>query len=185
MATKEYPLPWDVFAKTVTLLVIAIDLALLAAFTVIYVEGLLQPEVYAIIAALLLGVLLLPLLFAPLKYRLEDDALVIKRILRSIRIPYTSITSIETADSLDGWGKLGAFRLWASGGLYGYYGAFYSSKLGVINVYARRRQGFVLITLKNGTKYALAPPDPKEFERELARTIILFAGKAARSTGSQ
>lgn len=60
-------------------------------------------------------------------------------------------------------------RLWASGGLYGYYGLFYLDKLGKVWVYATRRKRVLLLKVNN--KYIISPENLEVFLKLLENFI--------------
>ena len=50
-------------------------------------------------------------------------------------------------------------RTFGNGGLFGYYGKFYSSKLGNITLYATQSRNRVLIKTIHGTQIMITPDD--------------------------
>ena len=63
----------------------------------------------------------------------------------------------------------GSIRTFGVGGLFGYWGRFANSKIGVMTWYATRRDNAVLITKFNNKKIVLTPDEPELF----VSTIVL------------
>jgi len=122
-------------------------------------------EVGVLTALLCLGLLVVPYLFSPRAFELTRNGIVVRRILRSFEIPYSKIRKAYLADL--SWKRI---RLWASGGLYGFYGLFYVARLGKVWVYATRRCNLVVIETE-GNKYAISPEDPEEFLEMLKKFV--------------
>jgi hypothetical protein len=92
--------------------------------------------------------------YSPRGYTISGQALVVKRLIGDIRIPLLGVREIRRASKDD---FRGCIRLWGSGGFFGYYGLFRTSKLGKSTWYiTNRRNTVVLIT---ETKTALFSPD--------------------------
>ena len=112
-----------------------------------------------------LGILLVPYLFAPKSFELTQSGVVVRRLLRSFEIPYSKIKKVYITDL-----PILGIRLWASGGLYGYYGLFYLSKLGTVWVYATRRKRVLLLEVDNN-RYVVSPENTDEFLKLLERLV--------------
>ncbi|MES1249700.1 MAG: PH domain-containing protein, partial [Chitinophaga rupis] len=101
-------------------------------------------------------------LLHPTYYYLTDTFLGIKRPLNSLKIPYTEILTMRTIEI----SELGlTFRLFASGGLFGYLGLYNSSVLGRFFMWCTNKQTLVIIQCK--TKIiVISPDDPVKFAQE-------------------
>ena len=108
-------------------------------------------------ALLTIGILVVPYLFSPIAFELSKSGVIVKRPLRSFLIPYSEIVDVSITDL--SWKGI---RLWASGGLYGFFGLFYVSNLGRVWAYVTRRKNIILIKTKS-LKYAISPEDPQTF----------------------
>ncbi len=117
--------------------------------------------VIAFVTSLTLGIILLTYLFAPKEYEITLDGLLIKRPLRSFTIPSKEIVEVNRIQE-----KISGIRLWASGGLFGYFGLFKLSGLGRVWVYATNKNKLVLIKTKD-KKYIISPKDPNGFLSKL------------------
>lgn len=120
--------------------------------------GLAQFIVGSLVLGLTFGILLGLYPFSPREFELTLSGIVVKRIIRSFKIPYEEITEVSRAR----WTWKGV-RLMASGGLYGYFGLFRFSGLGRVWAYVTDRHKIVLIKTRDGTKYMLSPEDPDAF----------------------
>lgn len=148
---------WDRTVSTVTL---AIMILLLSIAVLIFLTPIgFVPKLAIII--LLLIIAILPYLWAPKAYLIKDHAIIVERPIGSFKVKY-----IETPEKLKSLGKLG-FRLWASGGLYGYFGLFYIRGKGNVWVYATHKDRLLFIKSSNGKKYIISPYQRDEFLKNL------------------
>lgn len=108
--------------------------------------------------------LLIPLityLYSPAGYSIGPEALYIHRVRGVVRVPMESIRSARRGGS----GELRGVRTFGSGGLFGYFGRFYSSRLGHYRAYLTQRGNLVVIEAEH--TYVLSPDRPEEFLRHL------------------
>lgn len=101
-------------------------------------------------------VICIPWVYRPQYYYLDKDALIVIRSISNVSLPYADIETIESIGAKDLRGML---RLFGSGGLFGYYGLFYSPKYGKIRSYITSKEHLVLITMKDGTKHLFSPTE--------------------------
>jgi hypothetical protein len=106
--------------------------------------------------ALLLGV---SFALAPNGYSIEAARLRIERPLRAIEIP---LASIRSAGTLPDDAFRGARRVVGSGGLFGYYGRFWSRRLGAFRLYATRRTELVFVDTA-ADRFVLSPEPAERF----------------------
>ena len=108
---------------------------------------------------LLMAIFFVAYLYRPLYYNVEQGTLSIKRPINSLDIALSDIkkANIITQDDLGM-----AIRLFASGGMWGYYGFFYSFKMGKMWWYVTQRQNYVLIQTTDDTQYLLSPDQPEQ-----------------------
>jgi hypothetical protein len=96
----------------------------------------------------------------PINYMLTSNDLIIHRLFADVKIQRSQIKSIKLLDkSATGW----SIRTFGVGGLFGYYGKFFNSKLGSITWYATRRDGMILIVTMDNRKIIVTPDDPNKF----------------------
>ena len=162
--------PYDTITKIITVTV-WIGLIALLMFTVhLMITHKVPIETFTIATSLLLivtlGILVGAYLFSPRGYELTLDGLVIRRVVKSFKIPYNNIIEVKRIE----WTWKG-IRWWASGGLYGFYGLFWRSGIGNVWMYVRDRSKMILIRTADGTQYAISPENPDEFLRKLEEIL--------------
>lgn len=107
-----------------------------------------------ILAILSLLVLAIGFAWSPRGYAVEGQAIVVQRLAGTVRIPLADVREARRAGSDD---LRGCMRLWGSGGLFGYYGLFSTSKLGKSTWYVTDRSKIVVVI--TGSKTVLFSPD--------------------------
>jgi len=117
----------------------------------------------AVINSILIAVLVVPYLFSPKGILIENDRIIIRRVLGNIIIPLRDVAEIKLLPSIPTM----RLRLFGSGGLYGYFGYFYLPNLGTVRIYATRRYDLVLIRCKDGRTYVISP----EFVEECCKKL--------------
>ena len=122
------------------------------------VPVLLASIVYATGSAIAAGVGALILLsayaYSPRGYAVGDGMLVVKRLIGNVRIPLAGIREARAAMADD---LTGCIRLFGSGGLFGWYGLFRTSKLGRSTWYVTDRKHAVVLAAAE--KITLVSPD--------------------------
>ncbi len=103
--------------------------------------------------------------YAPKEVILEKNAVVIKRVLGQVVIPYGKIREVSFFEKLN-WKSI---RIFGSGGLCGWFGLFHVPDVGEVWIYARRRRDLVLI--KADKNYLIAPENPGDFILNLRRLL--------------
>ncbi len=134
---KVYSLYADKATKTLTAVYFII--CIFATF-MIYSISFFLGTLFACFLAL---VTILVYLFTPLKVITEENGIRVKKVAGSVFIPYREIRDIATT-------KFVAFRLFGSGGLFGFYGIFHFKNLGKVKVYSRSRKELVILETKKG-----------------------------------
>ncbi len=97
--------------------------------------------------------------YSPRKYALEGRAILVTRLVGTVRIPLDDAREARMATPDD---FRGCIRLWGSGGLFGYYGLFSTAKLGKSTWYVTNRSNAVVLITAAKT-ILFSPDDPKEF----------------------
>jgi hypothetical protein len=168
----EFGATWDRTLKIATALSSA--LLLVVAAVVLWVVG------GAGLPALALPVLLLALVItpaatwalAPRAFEVDREAV---RVLRNAWAPVVlPLRSIASAELLPAEGFRGVRRLVGCGGMFGYYGLFWSRGLGRFRLYATRRRELVQLRA-GGVTYVLGPDRPERF----LETLRAAGGHAA------
>ena len=147
----NFDAPWDNVLKFATTLVIALFVWI--AWMPPY-----EPEWIVLLKVVLpLAILGVSWALAPAGYRLEGDELIVKRNLGETRIP---LRGLKDARPLSRSEVRGTIRTFGVGGLFGYYGKFYSFSLGSQTWYVTDRSRIVLLETAT-RKYLVSPDNPE------------------------
>jgi hypothetical protein len=92
--------------------------------------------------------------YSPRGYALRERSIVVKRLIGGARIPLDRVLEARRTTSDD---LRGCIRLWGSGGMFGYYGLFRTSKLKKCSWYVTDRRNTVVVI--TDAKTALFSPD--------------------------
>jgi len=111
-----------------------------------------------LLAGLIVAILVLPALYAPIGYELRGGELRILRPIGAVKIPVKDVVKVKRLSLKSRFG----LRLWASGGLYGYFGLFWIKDLGKCWFYATRRKDLILIETRK-KRYVISPRDVEKF----------------------
>lgn len=95
-------------------------------------------------------------------YMIEGSDLIILRPIGSRKISIPDIAEVRAIKREE---MTAAIRTFGVGGLFGYYGKYYSWTLGSLTLYTTQRKNRVLIILKNGKKILISPDDLSLVER--------------------
>ncbi|WP_197088653.1 PH domain-containing protein [Rufibacter radiotolerans] len=160
----EYKASLDSFAKVITAGTVLLFLALgyksvkaLAAAPNDMTTLLIHGGLLLFMAAILLGCYL----YAPQSYRVGANYLEIVRPAQNKRINFTDIREIR---ALAGPEMNGVIRTFGVGGLFGYFGKYYSPGLGSMTFYATQRNNRLIIETRQGKKMILTPDNPQLLE---------------------
>ena len=127
------------------------------------------PYATALVAGVVMGgVLLFCYLFGPQRYRLTANSLV---IVRPIGNKHISLARLEEVRPLAPEELRWSLRTFGNGGLFGFYGNFWNSKLGLMTWYATRRSNYVLVRTASAS-LVLTPDDPNGFLAALAAVPV-------------
>lgn len=102
------------------------------------------------IPIILLFVFFITFLYTPIKFGFDEKALYIKQIKGITEIPFTSIkkvTSFETNNLSN------TFRVFGSGGVFGYLGFFKNKELGIFIMYATSKSDLICIETSSKKLY--------------------------------
>ncbi len=159
---KFFPTTLDNLVKVVT----SIVWGLMGSFIVLFIFTPDSPTSLRIgIIGFFVTILLAPLLWAPRGYILQKNLIIIKRIIGDVEITVSEESKIWK------WTWLG-IRLWASGGLYGYFGIFFFRGIGKVKMYATNRNNLVLVKDAKNTKYLISPDNVDKFMDLLNRSLV-------------
>jgi hypothetical protein len=106
-------------------------------------------------------ILIIGAAFAPRRYKITDDNILVSRFLaKDVKIPLSAVYSIEPINYKYVFKK--SFRIMGSGGGFGIYGTFTSPSLKYFKAYMTRRDKLVLIRTTD-KPFVLTPDDPESF----------------------
>ncbi len=151
----------DKLAKGITIAVSLFFIFFIITNVVAYLN---RPHLLPLISSILLLLVLGGCyLFSVRAYELTEVELIIHRPLKNKVIFLNEIENVKTMEK----GLKGTIRTFGVGGLFGYFGRFYSLKIGATTWYATKRKGMVLLGLRNGIKLVVTPDNVTDFVREL------------------
>jgi hypothetical protein len=153
-----YKASLDNFAKAVTIAVTVLFAIIISTqFSIINKAGSTIP-IFTI--ATLVFIYIIVFAFRPINYKLFDNKLIINRLIANVEIDRAQIKSVVLLNKEKmGW----VVRTFGVGGLFGYYGRFSNTKIGVMTWYATRKNKTVLVTLLNNKKIIVTPDEPEKF----------------------
>jgi len=124
------------------------------------------------------AVIALAFAFSPRDYEISTGAFRVKRIIGDVVFPLTSLRFVRDTSAAD---FRGCVRLWGSGGLFGYYGWFWSKALGKSRWYITDRSKAVVVT--DGSQTVLvSPEDHDEFVAAIERASTQTVASSTEST---
>ncbi|MCC6186264.1 MAG: hypothetical protein IT256_03845 [Chitinophagaceae bacterium] len=110
--------------------------------------------------ALIVPLFLLTYLLRPFQYVLDTDKLVVRKNILPKTINLTDIKMMSTVEYKDLKIRL---RLYASGGVWGWFGYFLSAEYGNVLLQCTTKKNLILITTKDDKYIVLSPADVKGF----------------------
>ena len=126
-----------------------------------------EPATVALFELVLLNLIVLPTIIAceglaPQRLEIGEEQIVILRRYKSVVINRSEIKSIQALSKSD---FSGVIRTCGVGGLFGYFGHYYSSKLGSFRLFATSFQNLYLIKLWNGKSIVISCAEPEIMEQ--------------------
>ncbi len=158
----EFKTSLDKLAKVVTAVVTVLITGIIV-LQLIFIQDFGNASSIITITTLLLSYLI-AFMFRPISYVILDELLVIHRPLLDIKIEFNEIKNVEILDSQE---LKGTIRTFGVGGLWGYWGSFANTRIGVMKWYATRMSNAVLITTVSNKKIVLTPDEPELFVKNL------------------
>ena len=125
---------------------------------------------YIAIIVLLFTTYFISYSYSPKNYSITEENLIVNRLFSKKEIKLSSIQKIQELNNNElKW----SIRTFGVGGLFGYFGKFWVSKLGSMTWYATKRNNAVLI--ETGTKKIIVTPDEQEkFISELKSKTTMY-----------
>ena len=149
----EYRASLDVPSKIITVVIF-----LLLGF-IVYMNSSLRhisPWISVFSTFLFLIVYIVAFLYGPKKYIVKNGMLIIDRPVDKVKIPLSEIAEARLLVK----GELGTLmRTGGSGGVFGYYGSFRSSRIGKLKLYTTRQDKRILITTVDDNRLIISPDD--------------------------
>lgn len=124
------------------------------------------PSASITLAILLLAVLIPALFYAPLAVCVKNGNVCVRSVLAVHKVAIDSITSVKPFQP-----TLGAIRLFASGGFFGYWGLFSERDIGRYRGYYGRSSDCFLLVTKSGAKYVLGCKNPSAIVNYISEKI--------------
>jgi len=131
----------------------------------------------ALVGVIELCILVSAYLYSPQSYEVSDGTIVIKRLIGTVCLPLDSIRELRIGNADD---FKGCIRLWASGGLFGYFGLFRTSNLGKCKWYMTNRRNPVIIVASAMTS-VISPNDVPGF-LAIVRNVVSVPEATAGQT---
>jgi hypothetical protein len=127
---------------------------IISAFVCVLVLGIVLATQSVLVACLCVVTMILACGYSPRGYTVADKSITVNRLLK---IAHVSLEDARAARMATADDMRGGFRLWGSGGLFGYYGLFWTSRLGKCSWYVTARKRLVVVIAE--TKTTLFSPD--------------------------
>lgn len=127
-----------------------------------------------------MAVLALAFAYSPRGFEISEGEFHVKRLIGDVTFPLTSLRFVRDATPAD---FRGCVRLWGSGGLFGYYGLFWSKALGKSRWYVTDRSKAVVVTDGNQT-VLVSPEDHDGFLAAIERTDAQALAPSTESASS-
>jgi len=131
-------------------------------FPIFFLFALDDIELTLIYLAICCPILMTTTTFAPRYYVVEQNRIIIKKVIGKITLYKDDVETITTIESK---AVKEMYRKFAVGGFFGFYGLFYSRALKNVNMYAgtMKASNLLVIKLKNAKKYVISPKGIEEF----------------------
>ena len=176
--TRRFSAPWSAPTWFTTLLVILVAViaagAVLAKVETITSDNPAARERLTATALVVPLILMVAIAFAPLGYTVDEVGIVVNRMGPNIYILHSRIVEIRRLSRRDvGF----SIRLGGSGGFFGFFGRFWSTRLGRHRAYVTNTKDLVLIRCDNGVKFLLSPYPADAFVEALAQARAISGEK--------
>lgn len=152
MANQTFSARYDLLTKIVS----AAVFLLLVGIPLLAMNSGLTAVIAALASAAVIG---LSFAWSPRGYEIAGGALRVKRLIGDAVFPLNQLRFVRAASPADFWGCI---RLWGSGGLFGYYGRFWSKALGQTTWYVTDRNRMLILD-GGGKRIVVSPDNPDEF----------------------
>jgi hypothetical protein len=131
----------------------------------------------ALVGIVGLCAILLAYAYSPQSYVVSGPAILIKRLIGTVRVPLDGIRELRAGTAAD---FRRCIRLWGSGGLFGYYGWFRTARLGKSRWFMTNRSNSVILVTGEGT-IVLSPSDVAGFLASVRSVVSVPEATASRA----
>jgi hypothetical protein len=159
---QRFSAPWSTSVLVITYAV----LGLMAGVAIVCHQQT-PPDMRWLATGILAAIVLVTLPFSVRGYVLTPEAVWIERWGWRHAIPLSDVVSV-TADPE---ALRGSLRLFASGGLFGFFGIFWSRRLGMFRAYCTAPKRSVLLKLRQRT-VVISPENPEAFVVALENALL-------------
>ena len=155
---RRFAASWSLTTWLITLLVVLVVVAV-SGTALIQAEKLPSEDtaertLLVALALIIPSILMASVLFAPLGFTVDQAGIVVNRMGPRICICYGEIVEIRRLTRTD----IGfSVRVAGSGGFLGFFGRFWSTRLGSHRAYITNGKDLVLICRHDGVKFVLSP----------------------------
>ncbi|MDO4880569.1 MAG: PH domain-containing protein [Capnocytophaga sp.] len=140
---KKFNVSWGFSVKLITLIISPLLFFVVIKCLDIFINQ--NEHLTLYIAIFIIVTFVLCLVNAPISITINEQGILLTKIIGKIYIPYTNIADIQKCDA-----TLNSLRLFGSGGLFGFIGIFYNRKVGRYTAFiGNHKQSFMIITKKN------------------------------------
>lgn len=157
---KSFSVSWDRGMWILNLCIFIFNAGLVVMFLVIASHGSQEKVAMTAAAMLVIVITLLPGLWAPIKYIVTDNEIIVKRICPNVKIPFAEVSAMNRMPYSQVFKR--AIRTLGNGGLFAIYGNFKSPSMGKFRAYMTRRDKLVVIST-NDKPIVLTPDAPQDF----------------------
>lgn len=159
----HFDAPYDSLARFLSMFIPAV--LIIGTFVIFHIA---QEEMNIPIKLLFIGfivvIIIIPYLFSPRGYTIDNLNLIVHFFLWHIRIPYSDIENISFDPDL----SLSLHRrLVGSSGYFGYWGIYNLPNIGKVSVWTNTRKSVVFIYRKNKRPLIVGPNNIENFTAEL------------------
>lgn len=165
MPAKEHRAPWSRSLILISVLSSLLCLGISAGFALSRDPRLHWP------ALLPLVVLAVCALFTVRGYLVTADALLVRRLLWSTRLPWAGAAALQSVRA-EPDAMRGSIRLWGNAGMYSFTGLFRSKALGSYRAFVMDRHRTVVLRFADRT-IVVSPASPQDFVRDVRQVLGL------------
>lgn len=148
---------WSVEVTIITLTTIAIILGIIISFYSKWPANL--SILKYLITIIILSIILIPSMYTPIRLSINNEKIVLKRVIGNIEINLNDIKSVTPISNRE---ISNSIRTFGSGGLFGYIGQFKNNIFGNYTMYATEKKNLIYINTKK-EKYIISCSKSHEF----------------------